>query len=47
MAEAGVMVRRRHQRMLLSILALDAITVEDIMVARQEIVGLDLIVPGR
>ena len=41
-AEAGVMVPRPHQRMLLSILDLDAITVEDIMVPRQEIVGLDL-----
>jgi Mg2+/Co2+ transporter CorB len=41
-AEAGVMVPRRHQRMLLSILDLDAITVDDIMVPRQEIVGLDL-----
>jgi len=41
-AEAGVMVPRRHQRMLLSILDLDAITVDDIMVPRQEIAGLDL-----
>ncbi len=41
-AEAGVMVPRRHQQMLLSILDLDAITVDDIMVPRQEIVGLDL-----
>jgi Mg2+/Co2+ transporter CorB len=41
-AEAAVMVPRRHQRMLLSILDLDAITVDDIMVPRQEIVGLDL-----
>lgn len=41
-AEAGVMVPRRHQRMLLSILDLDAITVDDVMVPRQEIVGLDL-----
>jgi Mg2+/Co2+ transporter CorB len=41
-AEAGVMVPRPHQRMLLSILDLDAITVEDIMVPRQEIIGLDL-----
>ena len=41
-AEAGVMVPRRHREMLLSILDLDAITVEDIMVPRQEIVGLDL-----
>jgi len=41
-AEAGVMVPRRHQRMLLNILDLDAITVDDIMVPRQEIIGLDL-----
>ncbi len=41
-AEAGAMVPRRHQRMLLSILDLDAITVDDVMVPRQEIVGLDL-----
>ena len=41
-AEAGVMVPRRHQRMLLSILDLDAIRVDDVMVPRQEIIGLDL-----
>jgi magnesium and cobalt exporter, CNNM family len=41
-AEAGVMVPRPHQRMLLSILDLDAVTVDDIMVPRQEIIGLDL-----
>ncbi len=41
-AEAGVMVPRRHQKMLLSILDLDAITVDDVMVPRQEIVGIDL-----
>jgi Mg2+/Co2+ transporter CorB len=41
-AEAGVMVPRRHQRMLLSILDLDAVRVDDIMVPRQEIIGLDL-----
>ena len=41
-AEAGVMVPRRHREMLLSILDLDAITVDDIMVPRQEIAGLDL-----
>jgi magnesium and cobalt exporter, CNNM family len=41
-AEAGAMVPRRHQRMLLSILDLDAITVDDVMVPRQEIKGLDL-----
>jgi len=41
-AEAGVMVPRRHQRMLLSILDLDAIRVDDVMVPRQEVTGLDL-----
>jgi len=41
-AEAGVMVPRPHQRMLLSILDLDAVTVDDIMVPRQEVIGLDL-----
>lgn len=41
-AEAGAMVPRRHQRMLLSILDLDAVTVDDVMVPRQEIIGLDL-----
>ncbi len=42
LAEAGVMMPRRHQRMLISILDLDAITVDDVMVPRQEIVGIDL-----
>ena len=41
-AEAGAMVPRRHQRMLLSILDLDAMTVDDVMVPRQEILGIDL-----
>jgi Mg2+/Co2+ transporter CorB len=41
-AEAGVMMPRRYQRMLLSILDLDAITVDDVMVSRQDIVGVDL-----
>jgi Mg2+/Co2+ transporter CorB len=41
-AEAGVMVPRRHQRMLLSVLDLDAVTVDDVMVPRQEVIGLDL-----
>jgi Mg2+/Co2+ transporter CorB len=41
-AEAGIMVPRRHQRMLLSILDLDAMTVDDVMVPRQDIVGIDL-----
>src|SRR5690606_3628703 len=41
-SEAGVMVPRRHRRMLLSILDLDSVTVDDVMVPRQEIVGIDL-----
>jgi Mg2+/Co2+ transporter CorB len=41
-AEAGAMVPQLHQRMLLSILDLDAISVDDVMVPRQEIVGIDL-----
>jgi magnesium and cobalt exporter, CNNM family len=41
-AEAGAMVPRRHQQMLLSILDLDAISVDDVMVPRQEIIGIDL-----
>jgi Mg2+/Co2+ transporter CorB len=40
--EAGAMIPRRHQRMLLNILDLEKATVEDIMVPRNEIVGLDL-----
>ena len=40
--EAGALIPQRHQRMLLSILDLEKITVEDIMVPRNEIVGLDL-----
>ena len=41
-AEAGALVPRRHQRMLLSILDLEQITVDDVMVPRQEIGGIDL-----
>jgi magnesium and cobalt exporter, CNNM family len=41
-AEAGAMVPRRHQRMLLRILDLDAVTVDDVMVPRQDLVDLDL-----
>jgi len=40
--EAGSMIPRRHQRMLLSILDLESFTVDDIMVPRGEIVGIDL-----
>nr|WP_282571452.1 HlyC/CorC family transporter [Methylonatrum kenyense] len=40
--EAGAMIPRRHQRMLINILDLEKATVEDIMVPRNEIVGVDL-----
>ncbi|HEX5513666.1 MAG TPA: HlyC/CorC family transporter [Gammaproteobacteria bacterium] len=40
--EAGVMIPHRHQKMLVNILDLDTVTVEDIMVPRAEIVGIDL-----
>jgi len=39
------MIPRRHQKMLLSILDLEKATVEDIMVPRNDIVGLDLADP--
>ena len=41
-AETGAMIPQRHQRKLLSILDLEKATVEDIMVPRNEIVGIDL-----
>lgn len=41
-SEAGAMIPRRHQKMLASILDLEKATVEDIMVPRNEIVGIDL-----
>lgn len=40
--EAGAMIPQRHQKMLLSILDLERVTVEDIMVPRNEIGGIDL-----
>lgn len=40
--EAGALIPRRHQSMLINILDLDKATVEDIMVPRAEIVGIDL-----
>lgn len=40
--EAGAMIPRRHQKMLLNILDLEKVTVEDIMVPRNEIIGIDL-----
>ncbi|MEK6805219.1 MAG: HlyC/CorC family transporter [Pseudomonadota bacterium] len=44
-AEAGALIPQRHQRMLLSLLDLEKATVEDIMVPRNEIVGVDLTDP--
>src|SRR6202161_1969800 len=41
-AEAGAMIPHRHQQMLVSILDLEKATVEDIMVPRNEIVGIDV-----
>ena len=40
--EAGAMIPKRHQDMLLNILDLEKATVEDIMIPRNEIVGIDL-----
>lgn len=40
--EAGAMIPRRHKGMLLSILDLENVTVDDIMVPRNELVGLNL-----
>ena len=42
LAEAGAMIPQRHQQMLVSILDLEKATVEDIMVPRTEIVGIDI-----
>ncbi len=41
-AEAGAMIPKRHQKMLLSILDLENVTVDDIMVPRQDIFAIDL-----
>lgn len=41
-SEAGALLPRRHQKMLLSILDLENVTVEDIMVPRNEIMGIDI-----
>ncbi|MFP5356912.1 MAG: HlyC/CorC family transporter [Gammaproteobacteria bacterium] len=43
--EAGAMIPQRHQAMLLSILDLEKATVEDIMVPRNEISGIDISEP--
>ena len=41
-AEASTVIPHRHQRMLMSILDLETITVDDIMIPRHEIFGIDL-----
>src|SRR5580698_9573025 len=41
-AEAGPLVPARHRQMLLSILDLGGVTVNDIMIPRQEITGIDV-----
>ncbi|MEJ2143124.1 MAG: HlyC/CorC family transporter [Gammaproteobacteria bacterium] len=40
--EASTMIPQRHQQMLLGILDLEKVTVEDIMIPRNEITGIDL-----
>jgi Mg2+/Co2+ transporter CorB len=40
--EAGAMIPKRHQDMLLNILDLENVTVEDIMIPRTEVTGIDL-----
>lgn len=40
--EAGALIPRKHQRMLINILDLEKATIEDIMIPRNEIVGIDL-----
>jgi magnesium and cobalt exporter, CNNM family len=42
LAEAATVIPHRHQRMLMSILDLERISVEDIMVPRNEIAGIDI-----
>ena len=40
--EAGALIPRRHQTMLTNILDLEKVTVEDIMVPRSDLIGIDL-----
>lgn len=40
--ETGALIPQRHQQMLLGILDLEKVTVEDIMIPRNDIVGIDL-----
>ncbi len=43
--EAGGLIPKRHQQMLLGILDLEKATVEDIMIPRNEIIGIDIEAP--
>jgi Mg2+/Co2+ transporter CorB len=40
--EAGAMIPKRHQKMLINILDLEKVTVDDIMIPRSELDGIDL-----
>ena len=40
--EAGGLIPEKHQKMLLNILDLESVTVEDIMIPRNEMVGVDI-----
>jgi Mg2+/Co2+ transporter CorB len=40
--EAGAMIPARHQKMLLNLMDLEKVTVEDIMVPRNEVAGIDI-----
>ena len=40
--EAGAMIPKRHQKMLLNLMDLEKVTVEDIMIPRHEVIGVDL-----
>ena len=40
--EAGILIPQRHQKMLINILDLENVTVNDIMVPRNEVVAIDL-----
>ena len=42
LADAGSLIPRKHQKMLISILDLETVTVEDIMIPRNEVQGVDL-----
>lgn len=42
LVSSGASIRKRHQDMLLSVLSLNTATVEDIMIPRSDIVGIDL-----